>query len=483
MRKENMPDYPKNILTHLSSEQMTRNLAWLLIALATALVMVLSLERSFDHDEFEAIKTAWKIYHGERIYTDFFQHHHPLLYYTMTPLISIFGDNMSTVFAARILMLGFTLASVAVVYALTSRLYTHQAAVTGVLFLLCITLFVGASIEVRPDVPQTFLGLLSLLFLYRYFESGHTALLVLSALSMSMGYLFLQKLMILMVMVLAVLIYRVLRKQLHLFVLIQFTVVLLAVWGGYCMYMAQSGQFTQYWFLNFELNTANLGGNWLRTQLLLDHFKHFNGIVLLCFILGLFCAKTQEQRELAVIVVALISFSMAYRTQFAQYYMMALPLVAIIAAGGWEVLWRRCGIAGPICLVVVLVGATASYVGDIFFHNNRAQIHRINYVLKNTIPTDIIYDGDIQYNLFRRDLDYFWYSVGPGQSLDKYKKLKNYNYNIYGLIEKYQPKIISDYAIDDMSRPVIRDHYRKDLNFPSLYIRRDNGNAHEGRTE
>ena len=44
-----------------------------------------SARRKYDVDEIEAFHTAWKISVGERIYEDFFQHHHPLLYYLLRP--------------------------------------------------------------------------------------------------------------------------------------------------------------------------------------------------------------------------------------------------------------------------------------------------------------------------------------------------------------------------------------------------------------
>ena len=43
-------------------------------------VLYMSLLGSLNHDELEAVHTAWKIVQGEVIYADFFQHHHPLFY-------------------------------------------------------------------------------------------------------------------------------------------------------------------------------------------------------------------------------------------------------------------------------------------------------------------------------------------------------------------------------------------------------------------
>ena len=44
----------------------------------------------FDHDEFEAIHTTWKILKGQVIYIDFFQQKPPFFHITMIPLLKIF---------------------------------------------------------------------------------------------------------------------------------------------------------------------------------------------------------------------------------------------------------------------------------------------------------------------------------------------------------------------------------------------------------
>ena len=150
-------------------------MTWLLIAGFAVLVVLIALQRQFDHDEFEAIKSTWKIFVGESIYVDFFQHHHPFLYYLLTPLFSLLGETKTTIYAARALMLCFTLGSLVMVHELARLLFSRRVAAVSVLFLLSVTMFVGKAIEVRPDVPQTFFGLLSLWLLYRFFDSGARA--------------------------------------------------------------------------------------------------------------------------------------------------------------------------------------------------------------------------------------------------------------------------------------------------------------------
>ena len=41
-----------------------------------------------------------------------------------------------------------------------------------------------------------------------------------------------------------------------------------------------------------------------------------------------------------------------------------------------------------------------------------AQLARIRYVLERTRPDEVVYDGNLQWNLFRPDVDYFWFFPG-----------------------------------------------------------------------
>jgi 4-amino-4-deoxy-L-arabinose transferase-like glycosyltransferase len=453
--------------TSRSTEQLT----WLMIVGIAALVIVLSLQRRFDRDEFEAIKSAWMIFSGERIYVDFFQHHHPFLYYLLTPLFTLFGETRIMLFAARALMLGFIFGTLVAVHSLAHHLFSRQVATVSLLFLLCVTMFIEASIEVRPDVPQAFFGLLSVLLLYRYFDSRHRLLLLLSSFSLGLGFLFLQKLIVLIFVVHAVLLYRVIRGQLRLSLLLEFSAVLFATWGGYCLYLAATGQLSEYWFFNFEFNLATLGPPVHQTRLLFQHIADFNAIVLLGLLLGLFSTRTQGQRELVLMGIMLLGFAVFYRTQFGQYYLVALPLVAIIAANGWETISQRHFAAGIACLVVAFISAAVVYVMEIRLKKNHKQLARVDYVLENTSVSSYVYDGDRKFNLFRKDLDFFWFGVRQGELLDKYRMLTGYEYDIYELIEKHKPTIISNYEIENMEHPAIQNRYQKVPAFENIYLR------------
>ena len=452
-------------------ESFNDKLAWILIMGLVFLVCLLSFERFFNQDEFEAIKSAWKIYSGNRIYVDFFQHHHPFLYYLLTPLFHVLGETETTILAARMLMLGFTLGSLYLSYAIAHILFDRHVAVVSILFLVATPLFAHKAIEIRPDVPQAFFALLSIYLLLKYFRSERIHTLILSAFSLGIAFLFLQKIILLAVALQGVLLWRVLKRQTGYPMLLVFPGVFACTWASYCLYLLITDQFSPYFFLNFEFNLAKLEQHSHQTHLLLGHIKQFNAIVITCMLLAIFIKKSQNQREITWVVLGILVVTMLHRTQYAQYYLPLLPLIALIAARGWKFINELHPPLAGLLLVVVFISASANYMQAILYQPNRWQLERIAYVKDMTVPSDYVYDGNTQFNIFRKDLDYFWFGIGKGERLDKYRMLTGYKYDIYQLIDTFRPKVISDYAITDLEHPAIRDHYAKTRRYNNLYVR------------
>ena len=148
-------------------------LTWVLLGVSVTLLFLMSLNRFFDHDEFEAMHTTWKMFSGQAIYTDFIQHHHPFTYYTLLPLYTFFGGTTEVLIAARIVIFVFLAAMLTLTYLIAWEVYQkHLTAVLGTLFLSFISLFTAKAIEIRPDVPQALLGLLGAYLVSPFFSDA-----------------------------------------------------------------------------------------------------------------------------------------------------------------------------------------------------------------------------------------------------------------------------------------------------------------------
>jgi len=102
-----------------------------------------------------------------------------------------------------------------------------------------------------------------------------------------------------------------------------------------------------------------------------------------------------------------------------------------------------------------------------------AEFAKIEYVLSVTKEGDKVYDGSALFNLFRDDVDYFWFCLVDGLCLDTYQKMTGYKYDIYDLIYTQRPKVISTHRIPSLQDVAISGFYRQSKEYPDLYIRID----------
>lgn len=284
-----------------------RGFVYVLMALFILLAVLNLCHRFFDHDEFEHIHSAWYAARGALPYRDFFQVHHPLLWFLLAPFIWIGGSALPSLFILRGVMLTFSLGSTVLVYRLareTSR--SKEVGRLAALLLLLATLLIP-----RP-FKQNFLLPLALLCIP-------------------------------------------------------------AAWG----------------------------------------------LKLLCF-------------------------------RFRWGYLQKIRLLSVI-------------IIAPFLILTVMI-----------FLPNRPQMQRIQYVLEHSAETDLVYDGDIKFNVFRPDLHYMWYGLGRGKEFDAYNRVTNNQYGDYDicqLIRQKRPKFISNFFLD-IHHCGLQNLYRP-TPYTNLYIRAD----------
>jgi hypothetical protein len=135
--------------------------------------------RTFDPDEFQHLHATWAVHQGQVPFRDFFEHHMPGMQLLLAPLMNRFDiagnadDAVAFVFAARIVMM--VCAGLALL--LAARL-AHQhggmpIAAIGSALLGASIVFLGRTLEVRPDTPALVLWIASLSLLSGGISRAH----------------------------------------------------------------------------------------------------------------------------------------------------------------------------------------------------------------------------------------------------------------------------------------------------------------------
>lgn len=452
-------------------------LLWALFACILVSIFFYSINRFFDRDELEHIHTAWKIARGQEIYVDFFQHHHPFFDYMITPVINTYGSTVNTLFAGRYVMLLFTACILVVTYLLALRIFKNsEVGLLSLILASVFTAFFTKSIEIRPDVPQTLTGLLAVYFLFTYYDKRSLRSLIASAVFLAVSFLFLQKAVVLIVPIAGILLYDVFKKRVRLRDAMLYGAAFIASLLPYYVYLVAGGSFQRYYEMNWLLNYY-IPQLFSKPESLIPLFDQNIVTCVLYFVGVIALLRSGKERRFAVLSLCLIALPIIlFKNLWWQYFVLAVPPVAIVA--GYAI---HSTFSSRLSRLIVLLGAISmplAYMhNDGFFNMNndqqRVQINKIEYVLSITEEGDKVYDGDVMFNVFRDDIDYFWFCVSYPYCLDTYRQISDYRYNIYTLIGSQRPKVISNIGIRSFKDIRIVNKYKVSDKYPDLYIRVD----------
>lgn len=457
-----------------------RNLALFLAILLAGAALFFMETRVFNFDALETIHSAWKISEGERIYADFDQPHHPGVYFMLAPVIKLAGDHSTEtmVLIARLMAL-FAAGVLGLTYVFARRLYGVRVAVFSTLVLAALPWFAMSAFVVRADMPMLLFELAALFFLYRFFDHGQNRDLVYSAVCISVAFIFLQK-AVFFAAFMGVLMLRALwRKGLSPGQLALYLATGLAVQGAFWVFMSVASSLPDYLFFNFILvgeRQADLWdpAKWAMLKAMLADWQAMTPLVVLALVVATLRAGPDTRaRELGCAALWMLATVLLVGRPYEQYYLPAMPMAAIVFGAAIARMPVR---TAHVVLTGVVLFGTLNYViwGVTQVNDRRFMLEKLDYVLQTTSPDDPIYDGSNQFNLFRKDLDFFWYggdAYSDMRRYETYQKLRPYDYDIYALIDRIKPKIISHYFIDTTARAWILWRYRKHDRYDDIYER------------
>ena len=145
-----------------------------LLGLAAVVRAGFVLNAGLNADESQHLHSAWLVAQGQVPFTDFWEHHTPLLYYLLAPIARWFADSPAVYLAGRIAMVTAGAAALGLLYRAARRLGPSVAA-TAVVLLSLQPRFVEHTTEIRPDVPALVAWLAAVLALLCWRERGRPA--------------------------------------------------------------------------------------------------------------------------------------------------------------------------------------------------------------------------------------------------------------------------------------------------------------------
>ncbi len=165
-----------------------------LTAFGGLLVYKALVDAGFFGDQIEHLHAAYLVSIGQVPYSDFFEHHHPLLWYLLAPILHFFYPSLKVIFFSRFLALGLLAGCLWLLFAITDKfLFDRKTALLSVLCLLCFPKVLTDSMNLRPDTFMILTVLGGLYCFFAYMQNGRLRNLISSYLLWVISFLFLQK--------------------------------------------------------------------------------------------------------------------------------------------------------------------------------------------------------------------------------------------------------------------------------------------------
>jgi len=246
------------------------------------------------------------------------------------------------------------------------------------------------------------------------------------------------------------------------------------------VHLLANGSFRDYVLTNWILNVACNDSRIFSPLSVMDFTKYmpvFWVLSALAIVLILWEKKTSvELKATAFIPVVLFLCLYLIRRPWNQYFLPFICVLCIVLGCflklGFDNL-KLTALPRMLLLVLIIYMPAKFLTRKVRFVRDHSDFEMVNFVLANSEASDLIYDGHNQFNVYRHDLHYFWYSTYERGCLHVYNRItggKYGDYDICKLIKAKRPRFISDYELD-ITECGLDELYEK-TEYPGVYIRK-----------
>ena len=102
-------------------------------------------------DEFEHLHASWLVSEGLFPYRDFFEHHHPLIWYIFAPIVSFFYNDVIVFYVVRCISFLISIVTLLYIYKISLFFTNKSGGLVGISFYLCNIITAYNFYQFRPD--------------------------------------------------------------------------------------------------------------------------------------------------------------------------------------------------------------------------------------------------------------------------------------------------------------------------------------------
>lgn len=429
-------------------EKTLSRVLWVFIAINVIYLFAsIFISRRAVGDDLEHIHASWLVWQGLIPYTDFFEHHHPLMWYFFAPLTGLFSGNVLVFLVIRCIMALVSLAVLYVVYRLVKDFFGNKIAALIAVNLFCFSnIALDAMVQFKPDTFMHLFFFVGLYLFFAFWKSNKQKYLNLAFLSWGVGFLFLQTIIFLLFPLGLCGIYLLVKKQIgwkNILKALPLGMVSLALFG---VYLLICGNAQRYFETNWLLNSHILEDIW---DTRIKDFSDLYGI--LCFgVASAIYLLMNKPNKYVLCLLVMYVVELLLRTTYISiwmYYFKILilynaVLIALVCAKFYEVKkWTAW-----IIMLFMLLGCGKFWL----FEGIEADeidtfsvLGIVTHISQNTTSDDVVLGiSGIPFGVFNKDAHYYWFSWSYMGRLDE----KYFHYaepfDINKIIIKTKPKYV-----------------------------------------
>jgi len=394
-------------------------------------------------DEREHLTASYYIYSGQRPYIDFFEHHHPLMWYSFLPLLSLF-DNVGYIwYVMRSYMLFLIVLNCFVVYKITLLIAQNKFfSILSVFLSIASHCVFVAQITFRPDGLMSLLLLTGVYFFINYLQNKRNFMLHLAFMAFFLAFMALQKALIFLFFIALLMLFLVYKKELSFKSVVNALILPIILYLLYLFYLYKIGALKDYWELNWLLN---IKANYPFTYLIATTIYYYvaNGIAIVL----LFTKQPKIIKYLSFLGIG-FSISLFFLGTFVQYWIPLYSYFGIICAYVICRLKEKWQIFSVVLVIICTVANNLKYIHEqALFPKLQFFVAQSSKVVSLTNKGDKILGNIKILGGLRPDVaGYYWFGRDYMALIDSYYFNRHPLPDANRLLKEYKPKLIS---IDD----------------------------------
>lgn len=365
-------------------------------------------------DHAEHLHAAWLIWQGKVPYRDFFEHHNPLLWYVLAPIVAAFYRNALIIYISRAISVLAYAVFFAGFYKICRRFLdiSVQKFVLAVLFYFLVPDNMFMLFELQPDSFMWAAGIWGFYFLFSYIGEKRQRDLTAAFFLFFVSFMFLQKIMAILAIAGVYFLYLIYKKEISGFKdVFKALVPTLAGVGGWVLYLHYTNSFNLYLLLNYDLNF------WLQEFYSIGRSSQDFRVTALLLVPGILClkpflaAKNRYRAALSGIMYADYAIKLAIGAPYCQYFifnnLMAAAIIADYVCNHIDLKRVKSG-------VWVLLAIGAWLIWQLHPNDNYPRYYVIHdYIMKNMrVGEKIVNPVRYFFNIYGDNASYYWFGNG-----------------------------------------------------------------------